>query len=62
MASNIEVSDKVTSTEDISKGPWTKEEDELLKRLVLENDVALCKLNSAQNTRTKNYTRMHENS
>jgi len=40
VASNIEVSDKVTSTEDISKGPWTKEEDELLKRLVLENDVA----------------------
>ncbi len=29
-----------TATEEISKGPWTKEEDELLKRLVLENNVA----------------------
>ena len=29
-----------TVTEEISKGPWTKEEDELLKRLVLENNVA----------------------
>eukprot|EP01046_Picozoa_sp_COSAG06_P113235 COSAG06_NODE_59959_length_272_cov_1.023121_1_plen_68_part_10 len=29
-----------TVTDEISKGPWTKEEDELLKRLVLENNVA----------------------
>ena len=29
-----------TVTEEISKGPWTKEEDELLKQLVLENNVA----------------------
>jgi hypothetical protein len=36
----VETSQDLTSLEEISKGPWTKEEDELLKRLVLENDVA----------------------
>ena len=29
-----------TATEEISKGPWTKEEDETLKRLVKDNNVA----------------------
>jgi hypothetical protein len=36
-----DVASTMTATEEIiSKGPWTKEEDELLRRLVLENNVA----------------------